>query len=118
MRHGSLVNELYGSGVAPEVGMGATILLWTDRQAGTIVGCDFMQDGRVKKVYVQRDKVVRTDERGMSDWQEWDYSPDPDGVIEEFRLVTRGRRKGDYVAVGGTARLLVGIRDHYHDYSF
>lgn len=118
MRHGSLINALATTHTVPEVGMGATILLWTDRQAGTIVGCDFMQDGRVKKVYVQRDKAVRTDDRSMSDWQEWDYSPDPDGVVEEFRLVTRGRQKGEYVAVDGGARLLVGVRDHYHDYSF
>jgi len=118
MRHGSLINSIIGSNLEPEVGMGATILLWTDRQAGTIVGIDFNQRGVAKKVYVQRDKTVRLDGRGMTDAQEWGYDPDPDGIIEAFRRVTRGRRKGEFVMTDGGARLLVGYRDHYHDFSF
>lgn len=106
--YGSLNNRLMeGSKQAePKVGMGATITLYTDRKAGTIV--------RVTKtqVHVQLDTAIRTDKNGMSESQEYRYERNPEALIEIFRKTKRGYR-GKY-----NAGLLIGHRDAYHDYSF
>ena len=54
---GSLVNHLMSQDtpIAPEIGMGATILSWTDRNAGTIVKIT------PKQIHVQEDNAERTD---------------------------------------------------------
>lgn len=106
---GSLINHIYSNvnnAPAPVVGMGATILCWTDRHAGTIIKVTRTQ------VHVQRDIATRTDTRGMSDAQEYSYSPDAKGIIEVFRLTRKGYRN----RCGNG--LLIGTRDKYHDYSF
>jgi hypothetical protein len=91
----------------PKVGMGATILCWTDRHAATIV--------RVTKaqVHVRQDKATRIDKNGMSESQEYAYETDPTAEVEIFRLTKRGYRKA-----GGGSALRIGDRDEYHDYSF
>jgi hypothetical protein len=105
---GSLVNHAMASSpeVEPQVGMGATMLMWTDRNAGTVV--------RVtpKTVYVQRDRATRTDSNGMSEHQEYAYEPDPAGAITVFRRTKRGWRSssGEY--------LRIGRRETYRDFSF
>lgn len=106
---GSLVNYLMSGGTPPEpkVGDGATILMWTDRHAATIVKVTPCT------VSVQRDKAIRTDANGMSESQSYRYEPDPDAEVEVFRKTKRGWRKS-----GGGAALLIGDRDEYYDYSF
>ena len=107
---GSLTNHMmsrpYGE-PKPEVGMGATILMWSDRHAATIVKVTPTQ------VHVQRDKATRTDDRGMCESQDYTYERDPTATVEVFRLTKRGWR-----APGGGAGLLIGDRDEYHDFSF
>lgn len=113
MRAGSLHNLLADqSRDATEVavGVGGTVVGWTDRHAVTVV--DVSKSGH--RVTVQYDTAVRTDTNGMSDAQEYRYERNTDGRVETF---TR-RRDGSYRVKGGTARLLVGVRSHYHDYSF
>ena len=103
---GSLVNHmLSGSASEPSLGMGATVLYWTDRKAGTIV--------RVTPHTFtdQLDRVTRTDRNGMSEDQTYDCQPDPDGATYVFRRTKRGWRSS---GVG----VLIGQRRHYHDYSF
>lgn len=90
----------------PEIGMGATILCWTDRHAGTIVRVTPTQ------VHVQRDKATRIDQNGMSETQGYSYEPNPDAPIEVFRKTKKGYRNS---AGNG---LLIGRRDAYYDYSF
>jgi hypothetical protein len=105
---GSLINHLMtrGTGIAPEVGMGATVCWWTDRMAGTIIHVTATQ------VHVQLDRATRTDKNGASEHQEYSYEADPDGEVIVFRL----RKKG-----WGTAKgmgIMIGGRHAYHDYSF
>ena len=90
----------------PEVGMGATVLMWTDRRACTIVKVTRTQ------VHVQQDKAIRTDKYGMSESQSYRYERDESAPVEIFRL----RKNGAYKGPGGQLR--IGERDAYHDYSF
>jgi len=104
----------------PAVGMGVTILMWTDRKAATIVEVDRFKSGpkkgQVKTVVIVRDIVTRVDNNGMSDSQTYTYEPDPNGYREHWTIRKDGRfRQSGYVD-GNTLR--IGSRDYYHDYSF
>lgn len=89
----------------PEVGMGATILMWTDRHAATIVKVTRTQ------IHVKQDHAKRTDTRGMSESQEYEYTPNPNAPTIVFRKTKRG-----YRSQAGSLR--IGDRNEYHDYSF
>lgn len=106
---GSLVNHLM-SGTkgepTPTVGMGCTILGWSDRHAGTIVKVTPTQ------VHVQQDVATRTDKNGASEIQEYTYAPDTTAPVQVFRKTKRGWR-----STAGDG-LRVGDRREYHDYSF
>ncbi len=103
---GSLINHLMAGGVQPKIGMGATILQWTDRTAGTIVKITPTQ------IHVQEDNAVRIDNNGRSESQTYSYSPNPHGTIHIFRKTKRGYRNK-----AGNA-LIIGERREYYDYSF
>lgn len=105
---GSLMNHLYSGVSVPtlQIGMGATILCWSDRHAGTVVKLTANQ------IHVQRDKCTRVDKNGMSESQEWCYAADPNSVVEIFRKTRKGYRN---TAGNG---LLLGTRAEYHDYAF
>jgi hypothetical protein len=111
---GNLINRLQERTIqpTPEVGMGATLLMYSDRQAGTIVSAG------PKTLVWQRDKATRTDSNGMSDAQGYRYEPDPDGVTRTFTL----RQTGQWVQQGesakGGTKLGLGYRDEHYDYSF
>lgn len=114
---GSFVNQLMAEGQAvkvPEVGMGATILMYTDRHAATVVMV--LKNGT--QVIVQEDIATRVDKNGMSDAQAYEYQPNKDGPVHAFSL----RRNGRWVKVGESAKngmtLHLGHRQAYHDYSF
>lgn len=115
----SLTNHLFSQSSAdPEVGMGATLLHWTDRTACTVIAWD----GKV--VTLQEDSATRTDSRGMSDSQDYAYAANPDGVIHYYRKDRKGcwsrvvaNETGRLVQADG-ADLTIGRRDHYHDFSF
>jgi len=89
----------------PQIGMGATILSWSDRRAATIIAMT------PKTVTVQEDISTRTDNNGMSESQEYAYTVDPTGPRYTFRLTKRGWRCSGY-------GLAIGARRTYHDYSF
>ena len=91
----------------PEVGMGCTIQMHSDRHAATIVGVS--PSG--KTVWVQRDNATRVDTNGISEIQEYTYSPNPNAAIQCFRL-----RNGSWKSHG--LYLLIGIRREYFDYCF
>jgi hypothetical protein len=106
---GSLINHLAAraTGPLPEVGMGATILAWTDRHAATII---YVSASR-KLVRVQHDNSRRTDNNGaFTEAQSYEYSRNPRGIVETFRLGKRGWR-----AQGGGFGLLIGHREEYRD---
>lgn len=114
--HGSLVNALSGTrpGTLPEIGMGATVLMWSDRYAATVVGVS--QSG--KRLVVQEDRAEPLLPSGPGLVQNYRITPNPDGRLTTFTL----RQNGQWVAKGSAMqtgmRLALGYRDSYHDYSF
>ena len=105
---------LAGLSVQPEVGQGATLLLWSDRKPATVVAVS--RSGL--KVTVQEDRATRTDENGMSESQSYTYERDPEGWTYTFTL----RKNGSWVEEGSKmrsgTRLALGRREKYYDFSF
>lgn len=95
--------------LVPVVGMGLTVTLYTDRITFTIVSVS----ASGKSFKATRDTVERIDTNGMSDSQDYKYTPNPQGEVMEFRL---GHKTGYYKCKLGKASL--GVRRYYHDYSF
>jgi hypothetical protein len=114
--HGSLQNVIAANAnnATPEVGMSATMVGWTDRRPATIIAVS----ASGKKVTVREDKAIRTDSNGMFDAQSYTFEPDENGIERSYSLRAGGR----WVQVGqsakGGARLAIGARSKYHDYSF
>lgn len=104
------------------IGDGATMCSYTDRHAGTIVS----YDEKHKIVGVQEDIAKRTDNYGMSDMQDYTYTPNPTGRLEYFKFVSKRNRWVEVIRNEMTGRynlcpghgLIIGVRDSYHDYSF
>lgn len=120
---GSLVNHLYSRAVKgqpePEVGMGATLLAWTDRYPATIVAVE----GNI--ITVREDNSRRVDHNGMSETQDYEFTPNPDGYESNYRrekdgtwsLVVKNETTGRWNKRSGNG-LRIGSRDKYHDFSF
>lgn len=120
---GSLTNHLRSRMVngqpEPVVGMGATLLHWTDRTACTVVGWD----GKI--LTVQGDNAKRVDSNGMSECQDYEYTPNPNGGLSYFKKtksgfwvgVRKNPETGRWVQSRG-AGLTLGVRMQYHDFSF
>ena len=99
------------------VGMGATVMGYTDRRAATVIAVS--PSGH--KVTVRLDKATRTDTNGMSEDQTYDYAPDPEGEVKVFYRDRNYRIAGEKHGYGNRAkggRLMLGCRRSYHDYSF
>lgn len=90
---------------------------WTDRSAGTIVSVKRFKTGeragQVSEIGVRHDKAVRTDDNSMSEIQDYRFEPDPEGGI----VICKRKKDGSFVSPGG-ARIRIGERSAYHDYSF
>lgn len=122
--YGSLVNRTYEAMTigAPEpfAGMDATITSYTDRQAATV----FDWDPKARIVIVRCDRVTRPAD-AQPYTQDWVCKPNPNGTPWYFRQSKSGRwervtlnpvtRRWNKVDAGG---LILGVKDHYHDYSF
>lgn len=93
----------------PSVDCGATLCYYTDRHAGTVIAVS--ASGR--KITIREDKSIRTDDHGMSESQAYRYERDPDGRVHVCYL----RKDGRYHSNQGP-RVIVGLRNAYHDYSF
>lgn len=120
---GSLVNHMYSRMTAgepePTVGMGVTMLSWTDRNAGTIV------EVNMKKRYiaVTEDSTRRIDNNGMSESQEYEYTTVMDGHRDYYRKDKKGQWRRCYYnennrLVFTTGGLIIGRRESYYDFSF
>lgn len=117
---GSLMNHLFSRevGVEPAIGMGATLLHWTDRDPATVVAWDG------KLLTVQEDSYKRVDKNGMSESQEYEYTPNPQGSLSHFKRdknggwfqVIKNPETGRFNKRGGGLRL--GERERYYDFSF
>lgn len=111
---GSLTNRIMETipPAKPEKGMGATILMHSDRYPATVLFTFGIS------VTVQRDTAIRVDNNGMSEDQTYRFEPDPKGKIEEYTK----RKNGTYVRVGESMKsgtiLSIGKRDRYYDFSY
>lgn len=110
--YGSLNNllESQTASKTPEVGMGATMLFWTDRKPATIVAVS--KSG--KRVTIQEDTATRVDTNGMSESQDYTFEPDPEGATYDYSL----RKDGSWKMVNGDSQIRIGSREKYYDYSF
>lgn len=123
---GSGINHLYSrmtkGAPEPKIGMGATILLWTDRHPATVI----FTDEKMRIVTVQEDISIRVDKNGMSDMQEYEYKRDLDGVLYTFRQNKNGgwdqvrlnEKTGRWNKVKGGVGVIFGFRRTYYDFSF
>lgn len=124
---GSMTNHIYSRATRgqpePVVGMGATILCWTDRHAATIA--DVQLTGKGTIVRVRRDKAHRIDRNGFSESQSWEYHEDPHGALYTFRF-DAGRwqelelnpKTGRLNKIKGGHGLRIGDREEYCDPCF
>lgn len=94
-----------------KVGDPATLLMYTDTHAGTVVHVS--KSG--KTIRVQQDKATRIDNNGMSESQTYDYSRDPEGSVTAYRF---SAKRGWINSRAAASRCLVGTRREYHDFSF
>lgn len=125
----SLINHLYGRSVIgqpePIVGMGCTLLGWTDRNAGTIIEVSKTANGKSVLLKVQEDRAVLISGDLMSEGQEYEYTPNPKARVYLFRQSGDGMWH-EVVVNEDTGRLnktsgkglIIGERDSYRDPSF
>lgn len=108
---GNLMNRVQEDvkSATPEVGMGATMLGYSDRHAATVV-----EVLSPKKIAIQQDTAKRTDKNGMSESQEYEYSPNPNGS----RITVTLRKDGRWRIEKDTMVVSIGHRDEYYDFSF
>lgn len=110
-RYGNLLHQIVStkSDKTPVVGMGVTVLLWSDRHAGTIIRVS--PSG--KTFWFQDDKVTRIDNLGMTDsGQKYSYEPNPNAPEQKAVLTKKG-----WKVVRGT-KILLDVRDEHYDFSF
>jgi hypothetical protein len=101
----------------PEVGMGATEMLHSDRHAYTVTWVH--PNG--KRAIIQADKVTRTDTNGMSDMQHYTFEPNPQGKIYPIKMYKDGHWHvyiNDGYFKGKSSVVMIGHREEYYDYSF
>ena len=99
--------------VTPEVGMGATYYVGSDRYPFTIV-----EVVNEKTLVIQADEFKRIDKNGFSESQEYTYSPNP----EARKIVITKRKTGRWVEKGQSSDCGsgygIGHRRAYQDPSF
>lgn len=96
--------------IRPEVGMGATEHLWSDRHAYTIIEVS----PSLKTIKLQADNSRRIDTNGMSEVQEYEFTPNPKGPTRVACLRADGRYH-----IGGVKGnpVSIGYRDAYYDFT-
>lgn len=110
-----VINSLLSkSGVTPVVGMGATVLMLSDRNPATIVEVS----KNLRKVTVQDDHHAVVSGSVMDGSAEYTFSPNPNASREVYTL----RKNGRYVREGESMKngtgLRIGERDRYYDPCF
>ena len=124
----SLVNHLYARSVIgqpePEVGMGATMLMWSDRKPATVVDVRTGRQGRVT-VVVQQDEAIITGGSVQDGTAAHRYERDPNGWRLVFERQANGRwrqlvlnERGKPIFSEDGLGLRLGERDRYIDPTF
>lgn len=126
---GSLINHLHSRQVIgqpmPKVGMGATVLMWTDRCAATIVEVVSKADGSVDRIAITDDSNTVTKGSGHDGSAEYAFTSNMDGHRTWYRTgadglwqQTRHNPVTNRWTKAGGAGLRIGARDQYRDPSF
>ena len=124
---GSLNNHLLSRATLgqpePTVGMGATVLSWTDRSAATIR--HVFQMGNKLAVQISYDEATVISGSAHDDSAKYSYRSRLDGYLETFAFngmtweqYTINRDTKRWKKVKGGHGLHIGKRDHYRDPSF
>lgn len=123
---GSLINNIMSRSVigepAPEIGMGATMLSWTDRNPATIV--QVFSIGKTQYIGVNEDDATRTDSNGISESQSYEFKFNPSVFVRYYRKTSAGTWEGCRVNpetgrfIKANGSLSIGKRDKYWDPSF
>jgi hypothetical protein len=108
--------------VDPQIGMGATVCGYSDRHACTVIGIDQPRG----LVHLRQDTATRSDSYGISDTQDYDYKPNPEGREYSFKYFPNKNKWFEVVYNPKTKRfnksgsmgLILGQRDEYYDFSF
>jgi hypothetical protein len=99
--------------IVPTVGMGATLVMWSDRHAYTVV-----EVLSPKKIVVQQDIAERIDKNGCSENQKYQFNPNPNASKQVFTK----RKNGKWIKLGNdmsnSSPLILGWKDEYYDYTF
>lgn len=109
--YGSLINRLTENQKSEDikVGMGATIYMYSDR-----VACTVIEIKSKCSAIIQRDFAQRTDKFGAySENQEYMYSKNENGKKYEIYC-----RNGIWKVKGSKEKVVIGKRDEYYDYTF
>lgn len=111
---GSVFNHIMSMGDnIPEVGKGATELLWTDRHAYFVL---WVSDDK-KECIIERANAIRTDDLGMSDSQDYRYERYEEGTVKAFRIrYTYGKWRNKETK--GVMNIRFGFMREYYDFSF
>lgn len=96
--------------IFPEVGMGATLSVGSDRFPVTII--QVTQSG--KRIVIQEDEAIRTDDYGMSEIQTYAFVVNTSGTIHIATL----RKGGLYRITGRKTPVYIGERSRYHNFSY
>ena len=104
--YGNLMNRIleHSTSPTPEVGMGATIHLWSDRLAATVTK-------------VVSDKTVEITEDRVTEWKDHygvSFEPNPHGR----RYTVRKGKNGTWKALRTREGVTLGTRAAYRDPSF
>ena len=110
--YGSLTNAIGNQtrSLKPEVGMGVTELMYSDRHPYTVTA--ILSPKRIK---VRECDAKRTDGGGESDSQEYEYNENLSNPEIELFLNKWGRWKRRGEADGST--FLIGQREEYYDFT-
>ena len=95
-------------GPEPKVGNGVYYCVGTDRHPATII--EISPSG--KTITIQDDDYKRVDGRGLSEWQEYEFTPNPNGSTHTCRW--NAKRKG-WVTQGGRFYVSLTGRNAYRD---
>lgn len=117
LQYGSLINCIADNAPVrriPDVGDGATIVMWSDRLPATITEVRKTKSGKLR-ITVQEDKATRIDNNGISESQSWQFERDTNGRVFQYSERKDGVLRE--VQNGGTT-LWVGSRQKYYDFSF
>ena len=114
--YGSLNNRLMERTISPEpeVGMGVTECLWSDREPWEIIE---VKDAR--HIIIRKLDTSRVDNNGMSECQEYEYKSNPSNITFQLYKNNKGRwvRRVGRNGVDKSSGWFVGRAEKYYDFT-